>query len=288
MNQKDIITKNRKLLYFRSLKLKNLDYVGVETHSAYKEEQEVHAHENNLEICYIHKGFKIFLLNNEEFHLKGGDVFVTLPNEKHGSGSHLVEKGTIYWIQINLTMVDDNFLIFQGENARVFIKKLLGISNRHFSINQEIKKHFDQLFEVGQEKNDDMQEIKIYSIVIQILLNVIETSYKSAPKQLSKEISKSIQYIDKNIMNLVNIDVLSNIVHLSPSHFKKKFKAEVGATPADFIQRQKINYSKKELSQPNSNITKIAISLGYSSAQHFSYIFKKYTGKSPAEFKRNN
>ncbi|MCH8566920.1 MAG: helix-turn-helix domain-containing protein [Balneolales bacterium] len=72
-------------------------------------------------------------------------------------------------------------------------------------------------------------------------------------------------------------------------HISEQYKNEAGKT----IEKTLIEFRAeraKELLTSNStglSVSEIALQLGYSSSQHFSAQFRKYTGKSPGEWRKN-
>ena len=86
-------------------------------------------------------------------------------------------------------------------------------------------------------------------------------------------------YLEFNVPALVN---------LSESRFKQKFKQATGIPPAEFTVREKIRESQTLLKDPARTVTSIAMELGFSSSQHFSVLFRKYTGLSPVQYRQNH
>lgn len=276
----------RKTLDFKDLGLKDLVYLGNYQYTETGKALGPHFHGGTMEICYLAKGYQSYTVSDEEYHLKGGDVFITFPDEQHGTGKYVEEKGTLYWFQIFLKGSDDEFLCFRGEEARQLKSKILNLPHRHFTVDAGIKSIFDRLFEVGRKFDSHLAAVEVYALTTQLLLLLIESSSKCAVAIISSEIQKILDYIQKNIGGELSNEELASVVHLSVSHFKAKFKAEVGTSPADFVQRQKIEHGAKLILAGKKNITDIAFDLGYSSSQHFSSVFKKYTGKTPSTFKK--
>ncbi len=277
---------NRKTLHFNDLGVNNLVLLGSYHYTDSGKVLNPHIHEDTMEICYLDKGFQTYTVDGQEFRLQGGDIFITFPNEKHGTGQSVEEKGTLYWFQVKLTLVNGCFLSYQNAEAETFLQSVLQISKRHFSIHSEFKNLLDHLFEVGREKHNDLQKIKIYSLATQILLSILDASAGELEKNKSPEILKAVSFINKNLDQVISVEDLASHVHLSESHFKTKFKTEMGTSPADFVQRKKIEKSEDLLLEGKLNITEIAYSLGYPSSQHFASVFKKYNGKTPSDFKR--
>lgn len=80
---------------------------------------------------------------------------------------------------------------------------------------------------------------------------------------------------------------LSKSLYKSYSHLSKLFKHATGVTIEKYFIRLKIEKAKEILILGEMDIADIAWLLGYSSSQNFSTQFKKETGKSPVEYKKN-
>ena len=99
----------------------------------------------------------------------------------------------------------------------------------------------------------------------------------------SPEISNIVNYIKNNPKKELSISYLSDLINLSESRFKHRFKKEIGIPPGEFIMRNKINYAKENFSNYDS-IQDLAFALEFSSSNYFASVFKKYTGSTPTEY----
>jgi AraC-like DNA-binding protein len=81
------------------------------------------------------------------------------------------------------------------------------------------------------------------------------------------------------------ITELAAMAYLSLPRFKQKFKQVTGVPPAEYIIREKIALAESLLAENQKSITDIAMDLGFCSSQHFSVVFKKYTGESPQAYR---
>lgn len=77
-------------------------------------------------------------------------------------------------------------------------------------------------------------------------------------------------------------------VFLSPNYFGDLIKKETGQTAQQYILSRLISLAKDRIVTTNQSITEIAYGLGFQYAQHFSRLFKKTVGCSPAEYKKMN
>lgn len=107
-------------------------------------------------------------------------------------------------------------------------------------------------------------------------------------KKPSKLLMQVTNYIQHNLSRPIDVDDLSKTLFISRTHLASKFKQETGMTLTDFILGEKIEEAKRLLRYSDKSLTLIADYLGFSSQSHFSRIFKKYSGKTPKEYRENN
>ena len=73
---------------------------------------------------------------------------------------------------------------------------------------------------------------------------------------------------------------------MSTLHFHKKFKNTLGVSPIDYINSQKIKYSKKLIQESKDfKIADIAFKSGFNNVSYFNRQFKKNELMTPQQFK---
>jgi AraC family transcriptional regulator len=80
---------------------------------------------------------------------------------------------------------------------------------------------------------------------------------------------------------------LSSEIFKDYSNLSKLFSEVEGITIEQFFILQKIEKAKEWLVYNELSLSQIALQLGYSSTQHLSAQFKRITGMTPTEFKKN-
>lgn len=92
-------------------------------------------------------------------------------------------------------------------------------------------------------------------------------------------------YIENNIsVTSINVTALAGEMCMSRASFFRKMKSLTGMTPNDFILSYRLNKAVSMLVEGKWRIGEIADMLGFSSASHFSRVFRQKFGKSPKEF----
>lgn len=73
---------------------------------------------------------------------------------------------------------------------------------------------------------------------------------------------------------------------VSPSSLKKYFEKVYGTAISDYIRKKRMEYACDLLRQTKHSVADIAAEVGYSNQGKFSSVFKKYTKKTPLEYRR--
>ena len=73
---------------------------------------------------------------------------------------------------------------------------------------------------------------------------------------------------------------------LSRMYFAGQFRAATGYRPHDYLLHQRIESAKSMLSSTDMRLAEVALSVGFQAQAHFSTVFKRLTGQSPARWRR--
>lgn len=113
------------------------------------------------------------------------------------------------------------------------------------------------------------------------------TSQELSKQEYIARINRIMEYIEQHIDQPINLYAMSQIAHFSPFHFHRIFTVVVGETPANFLQRIRIEKAAQQLKDsPSKVIGDIAYSCGFSSVSLFSRTFRKHFGVSAKEYRQ--
>jgi len=72
---------------------------------------------------------------------------------------------------------------------------------------------------------------------------------------------------------------------MSPSHFYNHFKTELGISPVEFINNERIKLAVRLLQHTKHSIKDVYMDCGFESRSHFNGVFKDRQKLSAGEFK---
>ncbi|AUI53026.1 GlxA family transcriptional regulator [Arthrobacter crystallopoietes] len=95
-----------------------------------------------------------------------------------------------------------------------------------------------------------------------------------------------VVWLSENLDREVSIAELSQRVHMSERTFARRFRAETGATPAAWINAQRVLLAQELLETSDLNIDEIARATGFGQAVLLRHHFVKALNISPASYRR--
>lgn len=101
-----------------------------------------------------------------------------------------------------------------------------------------------------------------------------------------KTMQKVEQYIRGNLQEDLGLKALAARANLSASYFHKLFAQHFGTSPAEYVLSCRISHAKAMLLEAELTMEEISRRCGYSSQSYFNYCFKKQTGQTPLQYRK--
>ncbi len=139
---------------------------------------------------------------------------------------------------------------------------------------------------LNQELPDDLKS-KLASALKSKGFELLESKTSALISQIKSIIIEQIHYSDQSLGENFSSYLAEKLDHEYTS-LSRLFSQVVGITIEKYITRQKIERVKEFLFYDQLSLSEIAFKLGYSSVGYLSSQFKKETGMTPSEFKKNH
>lgn len=238
-----------------------------------------HYHKDAFEFSIPVKGTFSFSTESKDYEFSGGDIFVSFPNEIHGTNQVPVTVGDLYWFQIDISS-DKDFLFLNRNAARHLIEQMRALP--HHVVRTEIRRtvpFIRQTFDLAKNSADPFLTASHLLLFLHLLIRYSNRE----PFPMSRDIRKAYDRILSDPAQEFSLEDLADTAGLSCSQFKQKFRNQLGVSPRHFINAQKVEYAKKLLAEGKS-VTETAMLLNFSTSSYFSTVFKKYTMYTPKEY----
>lgn len=104
---------------------------------------------------------------------------------------------------------------------------------------------------------------------------------------LDSRIREAMDYLCRHYTQNLSLDQLGAVVGLSGSRLGHLFRKQVGLTPGQFLERQRLERACQLLEFSARPIHSIAEELGFENPFYFTLRFKRHLGQSPRDYRKS-
>ncbi len=137
----------------------------------------------------------------------------------------------------------------------------------------------------------DIIKMETLSKMIEILNRLIQQwcdeMYKKEDKNHFSHVDQAIMYIKDHFHDsTLTLKKVAEFIHVSTPYLSNLFKLEKGFNFGDFLLELRMKKAMEELREGDRKTYEVCEKVGYNNPQYFSICFKKFTGYTPAEYKK--
>jgi AraC family transcriptional regulator len=100
------------------------------------------------------------------------------------------------------------------------------------------------------------------------------------------QIRKVSDYVSETLASRIHTSDCARLARLSVSHFSRAFKLSFGETLSRYIVRRRVERAQEMIVLTNAPLCQVALDCGFADQSHFSRLFSRVVGSSPAAWRR--
>ncbi len=254
---------------------------------------------NFFELVLIKEGTGTQCINYNEYGYESGSLFLLPPLKCH---SFQIEQPSRF-VFIKFTSDFFQTQIPDGVNQGEWFKEAAYILSNYNQLPGDIihsvldRQHIYTLIDLILKENRNYGAgstalIKSFmtSILEVLMRNIKQSSFYETQKSADPDdrITKLLSYINEHLAEpqLLKVEQLAKTFLLSPTYLSEYFRKKVDVSLREYIIKAKLKLVEIRLLNSNYTLTEIADELSFTDVSHLSKTFKRYTGMSIRDFKK--
>lgn len=163
--------------------------------------------------------------------------------------------------------------------------------NFHFVNDPAVTRVIGRLIRIFTENHPNKVVFADFALQ-ELIIRLMQTEARalllqnSAAMQSRSRLAAVVQFIRERLHEALPIAQLSRVACMSEAQLHRAFKIELGTTPLDFIQHERVQLAMKLLKNPERSVSDVAYACGFNNVSYFIKVFKRIAQCTPASYQR--
>ncbi|MEW6255472.1 MAG: AraC family transcriptional regulator [Pseudomonadota bacterium] len=126
-------------------------------------------------------------------------------------------------------------------------------------------------------------------LVLALFIDLMQVGRRAAPRRSAlseRQLRRVIAFIEENCLRNIRLQELAALTDLSQSYFSHAFKAATGVPPYQWHMKARLRRVEEMLAAGDLPLTQIAVEAGFADQAHFTRVFRRFHGLTPAAWRR--
>ena len=176
--------------------------------------------------------------------------------------------------------------LIQNLNYKTFYQIYLQMAETQIRENTMSDQQRRQWVSNAQECREDAQTLQELQKAYLKFCEELESAMFGKTAYVSRPVYMAVEYIHKNYQNDISLEDIAEYAQISSHYICSLFKKEIGMNVSKYVMEYRISRAKTLLMTTNMKSYEVAVETGFANESYFSRSFKKMTGFSPSDFRR--
>lgn len=175
------------------------------------------------------------------------------------------------------------------------LKRILSINTgRGINRSNDPKVYEKNTFYKEYQDLNNLQSTSAYietqGIILQLVSRFLTANTFRSPGNttIPSKILEAVSYIQLNLKKNLTVKHLAERANQHPDYFSRIFQQTTGERPINFIHEKRIERAQYLLTTSNMSFNEIADDTGFETSSYFVRVFKKVTGITPGQYRKQN
>lgn len=118
-------------------------------------------------------------------------------------------------------------------------------------------------------------------------LQLLALAARAEPEQADARWMRRVRdYMEAHLLSPLRLADLAAVAGVHPAHLGRAFRAALGESPAAYLRRRRLEWARERLLASDAPLADIALQAGFCDQGHFARAFRKMTGLTPGQVRR--
>ncbi|WP_224482884.1 AraC family transcriptional regulator [Robertkochia aurantiaca] len=291
--------------FFKNRKLEHL----VENQTSYTLENaamhifETHKRAERVMLQFDEPVLASMIRGKKVMHLRDHNSFDFLPGE-----SLILPSGEVMCIDFPEARQDDPTRCLAMAVSKEKIAKVIRLMNENMPMAEkqewsmvDYNFHFTNdagIYQILQRllflfaENHPSKDFFVNNMLQELIIRIMQTNTRKIYDEKALQLSSSnrmafiVDHIRNNLHLSLSIEYLSEKACMSASNFYRVFKNELGLSPTDFINNERIKLAASLLKDPKVKVKEVFMRCGFENRSYFNRVFKRIKELSPGAYQQ--
>lgn len=211
-----------------------------------------------------------------------GDIVLLFPKERHHYYADPEDPWELMWVTFN------------GPICPTLLHEV-GLSRDHYVLSNALTHSLQRTLQTLINSLGDTDDVDRLCATGQLYILFAYLRQMTEGKKRRPDVSQqdpcvwnAVRFIEQNYYLDINVDMLCKHVNYSRSYLSRIFKTELNMSIPEYTNQVRIQNAQSLLANTSMPMHEISTSVGIRDSFYFSKLFKKITGETPREYRKNH
>lgn len=240
-----------------------------------------------LEVLYIERGVGIVVVDNQQFTLRPGRMFIFPQGKLHkvtveNSPANLYKRNILH---IDASVLASYFHVFNefhniletlsSTESKAFIYDLAGHQD-----------YIRSMLDIYEKKYLAVtNKVEVMAVLLLNLFQLFSDDAFVRTASTGKISSQIMRLIERDFRKRLTLEEIAKSLHISQSYASRVFRKETGGTIQEYLMIRRVKYACDLLENTEMAVAEIAEQAGFNHVTYFIRCFKSLLGCAPLRYK---
>ena len=134
---------------------------------------------------------------------------------------------------------------------------------------------------------DSISSLALEGVTLEMIAEVSRLSVRKPSLPFTCRVERAKEIIHAHFSDHLTLSFIAESIGTHPVYLAREFRRRYHCTVGEYVRHLRIQFACHEMANSDATIAEIASASGFFDQSHFTSTFKRLTGTTPAEYRKN-